>query len=343
MVLRMELRHLRYFVAVADTGSFGRAAATLRITQPALWRQVHDLEGELRVRLFERVGRRARLTGDGELLLRRARDVLAAAEHLLVHAQTLRDGEVGQLRIGATPQVMQAVLAPFLTRYLRDRPGVEVHLVEEGGAALPGRVERGDVDLALAIPQAGEPLAGRLLFPVRVLAAMPTAHRLARQATIDVGQLGDEPVLLLRGGFASRELFDAACRVAQVRPRIVLESGDYHSLLALAEAGRGLAIVPSTVRLPPRTLHPKPLVQGGRSVGVWGWIVWDRRRYLPPHATGFVDGLIDYISRHGYPGRDLERRAPPVPRPTPPSDHFTTDVAARAVPARARSRRGGAR
>lgn len=306
----MELRHLRYLVAVADTGSFGRAAANLSVTQPALWRQVHDLEAELRVRLFERVGRRVRLTTDGMLLVRSAREVLTSAEHLLVHARTLRDGDVGYLRIGATPQVMQTVVAPYLARYLKRYPDIELQLVEEGGASLPRLVERGDVDLALGIPRGGEPLDGRLLFPVRLVAALPPTHQLLHQAVIDVAQLGDESVLLLRTGFASRELFDAACRVSGVQPRIVLESGDSHSLLALAAAGRGLAIVPSTVRLPPRTLRGKPLVQGGQSVGTWGRIVWDRRRYLPGYAMSFVDGLLDHIRRHGYPGRELERRAP---------------------------------
>ena len=314
MVTSMELRHLRYFVAVADTGSFGLAAAALSVTQPALWRQVRDLERELQVPLFQRVGRRVRVTTDGELLRRSAREVLVAADHLLTHARMLRDGEVGHLRIGATPQVMQTVLAPFLKRYLRRRPGIEVHLVEEGAATLPARVERGDVDLALAVPRGREPLEGRLLFPIRVLAAMPVGHRLGRRASVDVTELRDEPVLLFRTGFASRELFDAACRVAGVRPRIVLESGDSHSLVELATAGRGLAIVPSTVRLPARRLRARPIVQGGRAVGIWGWIVWDRRRYLPAYAMSFVEGLLDHIRIHGYPGRDLERRGPPVPR-----------------------------
>ena len=327
----MELRHLRYLVAVADAGSFGRGAARMSITQPALWRQVHDLEAELRLRLFERVGRRVRLTTDGAMFVRSAREVLAAAEHLLVHAQTLREGEVGHLRIGATPQVMQAVLAPFLAHYLRRRPGIEVQLVEEGGASLSGLVERGDVDLALAIPRGGEPFEGRLLFPVRVLAAMLPTHRLGQRAVIDIAELRDEPVLLLRAGFASRELFDAACRVAGVRARVVLESGDAHSLLALAAAGRGLAIVPSTVRLPGRTLRGKLLVQAGQSVGTWGWIVWDRRRHLPAYAMSFIDGLMDHIRRRGYPGRDLERRAPPVPGPQAPVE-LTRAAAARRRP-----------
>jgi LysR family cyn operon transcriptional activator len=315
MVHVMELRHLRYFVAVADTGSFGRAATQLTITQPALWRQVHALEGELGVPLFERAGRRVRLTRDGHALLGRARDVLDAAAHLRAHAASLGAGEVGHLRIGGTPQIMQTVLAPFLARYLTLRPGVEVHLVEEGGASVPGLVVRGEVDLALAVLRGGEPLEGRPLMPVRVLVAVPAGHRLRRHAAVPMDDLRDEPLLLLRAGFGSREMFDAACRIAGMRPRIVLESGDAQSLLALAEAGRGVAIVPSTVPLGGRALTVKPLVQAGRSVGMWGWIVWDPRRYMPAYAASFVEGLLAYTRRHGFPGRALERRAPPLPLP----------------------------
>ena len=212
----MELRHIRYFFAVADAGAFSRAAAQLHITQPALWRQVHDLEAELGVRLFERAGRRVRLTGEGESLLRRARELLAAAEQLGEHARALRGGEVGTLRVGGSPQAIQSILAPFLARYLKSRPQVEVHLIEEGGARLPALVERGDVDLALAILRGGERLARRLLTPMRVLAVVPLNHRLRRQATVDVSDLQNEPVLLLRPGFGTREMFDGRDRKSVV-------------------------------------------------------------------------------------------------------------------------------
>jgi hypothetical protein len=115
----MELRHLRYFMAVAEAGAFSRAAARPRITQPALWRQVHDLEAELGVRLFERAGRTIRLTSAGEGLLGRSRELLDRVEQLAEHAHAMRSGEAGTLRVGGSPQVIQSVLAPFLARYLK--------------------------------------------------------------------------------------------------------------------------------------------------------------------------------------------------------------------------------
>ena len=310
----MEQRHLRYFVAVAEAGTFSRAAARLRVTQPGLWRQVRDLEGELGVRLFERSGRRVRVTGSGEGLLLRCRDLLADFQQLAEHAQAMRGGDAGKLSIAASPQVIQSLLAPFLTRYLKSRPGIDIHLVEEGGAHTLGLVERGEVQLALAVRRGADRLSGRLLFPVRVLAAMPPLHRLARRRIIEVSDLQDERVLLLRQGFGTREILDGACRIAHVTTRIVLEAGDPHSLIALAQAARGIAIVPSTVWFSDHTVRVVPVLHARESLGMWGWVVWDPKRFLPAFAKSFVDGLVEYSHRL-YPGRRFERRAPPLPRP----------------------------
>ncbi|HYU16492.1 MAG TPA: LysR family transcriptional regulator [Candidatus Acidoferrum sp.] len=310
----MELRHIRYFVAVAETGAFSLAATRLCITQPALWRQVRDLEAELGVRLFERVGRRVRVTSEGEGLERRSRELLAAVEQLAEHAHSVRSGEVGSLRVAISPQMIQSVLAPFLARFLKSRPGIDIHLIEEGGVRAAELVERGEAHLAFAVRSGNDQLRGRLLFPVRIVAAVAPAHRLARRETVDITDLQDERVLVLRHGFGTRETFDSACRVEQVRTRVVLESGDPQSLIALAEAGRGIALVPSTVRLIGRKVRVTPILQAGASLGMWGWIVWDPRRFLPAYATSFVEGLVEYTGRD-YPGRKLERRAPPVPRP----------------------------
>jgi DNA-binding transcriptional LysR family regulator len=310
----MDLRHLRYFVTVAETGAFSRAATRLRITQPALWRQVRDLERELGVRLFERMGRRVRVTGAGEGLLLRSRELLAGVDRLAEHAQAVRGGEVGSLSIGASPQMIQNVLAPFLSRYLRSRPGVDIQLIEEGAVRAAELVERGDVQLGMAIRSGHDRLEGRLLFPLRVLAAVAPRHRLAHRATIDLTDLEGERVLVLRRGFGTRELFDGACRVAHVHAHIVLEAGDPRTLIALVEAGRWVGIVPSTAAFTGRKVHVAPILHARTSLGVWGWVVWDPRRYLPAFARSFIDGLVEYTHRT-YPGRVFERHAPPVARP----------------------------
>jgi DNA-binding transcriptional LysR family regulator len=310
----MELRHLRYFVSVAEAASVSKAALCVHVSQPALSRQIRDLEIELGLRLFDRVGRRIQLTAEGEDLLRESRSVLSHAESLVERARSLVSGGTGILRIGATPQTMQSVLAGFLPKFQRARPGVDVRLSEEGGVRLYELVERGELHLALSGILTGHPLECRPLFPIRVLAVMTRSSRWRRRKTIEIMELASEPLLLLSKEFGSRQLFDAACRVAHVQPRVVLESHEPHSLITLAEAGQGVAVVPSTVRFVSKRVRIMPLLHSGESLGVWGGLAWDPRRSLPSYATRFIEDLAAYAARSG-PGRRFDTIAPPLSAP----------------------------
>lgn len=309
----MNLRQLRAFAAIADVGGFARAAGRLNVSQPALSRQIHALEAELGVPLFDRIGRRVQLTSEGEDLLRRSRRLLAEADSLGERARLLKSGQTGILRVGATPQVIENLLADFLTRYRRRHPGVEVHLVEDGGARLLGRLERGDVHLTMT-PVAGARFQYRLLYPMHVLAVASPAHRLSRRAVLEIAELAEEPLLLLRRDFGSRDWFDAACEVAHIRPRVLLESAAPHTLVALAATDYGIAVIPSNVLMPRGIVRAMPLVHRGASVGRWAHIVWDPVRFLAPYAKDFVEELVTH-ARRTYPGREFIRRAPPIPRP----------------------------
>ena len=309
----MELRHLRAFVAIVEAGGVARAGARLNVSQPALSRQILALEDHLGLRLFDRIGRRLRLTAPGEDLLLRSRRLLTEAQSLDERARALRAGEVGVLQVGATPQVIETLLAAFLSAYRRRHPGVEVRLVEDGGARLPGRLERGHVQLAL-MPAGDARFAQRALAPVYVLAVMSPGHRLARRALLDVGDLADVPLLLPRPDFGSRTWFDAACQVAHVHARVMLESGAPHTLIALAREGHGVAVVPSNAQVPLAGVRALPIMLRGTPIGRWAAISWDPQRFLAPYAVDFVDELLAHV-RKGYPGRELTRRAPPLPRP----------------------------
>jgi DNA-binding transcriptional LysR family regulator len=140
-----------------------------------------------------------------------------------------------------------------------------------------------------------------------------TARRTkSKRPTLDIMRLADEPLLLLRRDFGTRQLFDGACRIARLRPRIVLESGEPHTLVALAEAGHGVAVVPSTLRFLSTKVRVLPIVQKGESLGTWGGVVWDPRRSLSVHAAGFIEDLASHL-RGAFPGKRFDRVAPPVP------------------------------
>jgi DNA-binding transcriptional LysR family regulator len=308
----VELRHLRYFVAVAEAGSVSLAARRLNGTQPALSRQIRDLEQELGVRLFDRIGRKIVLTVDGDELLGHARRLLADAEAFRERAQALGGGESGVLRIGGTPQFIEAALPEVLARYRRARPGVEVRVIEDGAAPLVTRVRQGELHVAIGVLRA-EGLQSRILYPLRVLAVMTPHHRLARRRSLTVSDLASERLLMLDRGFQTRDLFEEACRAAQVQPRVSIESRSPQSLVALAAGGHGIAILPSVVRLDRSRVAIAGMVHDGRPLGLWGRVVWDPDRYLPTYAAAFVETLARY-TKASYPGHRL-RLTRAVPRP----------------------------
>jgi DNA-binding transcriptional LysR family regulator len=308
----MELRHFRYFLAVADAGNVSRAAQRLNITQPALSRQIQDLEGELACRLFDRIGRRIILTRDGEEILERTRRLLADAEALAERARALAGGEAGVLRIGATPQFIEAALPEVLTRYALTHPGIEVQLGEGGGGFLLRRVQQGELHIAIGLWRTGA-LQSQPLFPARVLAVMQRGYRLAGRNALTVADLGGIPLLLLEREFQTRELFDEACHRAHFEPRIRFESRSPQPLIALAAAGHGIAIVPSAVKLEPSRVAIAGMLDSSRPLGSWSHVVWDARRYLPTYAQGFIEVLEDY-TQTSYPGHQLGDLTRAVPR-----------------------------
>ena len=305
----MNLRQLRTFVAIADAGGLARAEGRLNLSQPAASRQIQALETDLGIPLFDRIGRRMHLTSEGEDLLRRSRRLLQDADAIGERARALKSGQNGILRVGATPQTIESTLAAFLTAYRRRHPGVEVHLVEEGTVRLPNRLGNGDVHLAL-IPY-DERFQCRTIYPMCLLAVFSEHHPLRRSRTLEVAQLRDESLLLLHAGFGSRVWFDAACQVAHIRPRMLLESAAPHTIIGLAREGYGVAVVPSTALVPRAGVRAAPLAQRGAAIGRWLAAAWDPQRFLASYAEQFVEELVAH-TRRDYPGREFIRRAPPL-------------------------------
>src|SRR5262245_21305497 len=147
----MDLRRMRTFVAVADQGSVSQAALRLRITQPALSRQIRDLQEELGLKLFERVGRRLSLTGEGDEFLGDCRTLLSHAASVVERAQALRRGNTGVLRVAASPQMIESVFPIFLRSYAKRCPGVHVKLIECAHADQLAKLETGEVHLAINV------------------------------------------------------------------------------------------------------------------------------------------------------------------------------------------------
>ncbi|HUJ85861.1 MAG TPA: LysR family transcriptional regulator [Burkholderiales bacterium] len=297
-------RRLRAFVTVAERSSFSAAAAALHITQPALSRRIAELESALGLRLFERTSRRVALTQSGQDLLARCRDLLTIGEALHERARALAGGKAGTLRVGCAPMNMERVVAPLIARYRERCPEVDLQLFEQGGERAQQAVLRGDLHVAVASPT--EPrLQARLLFPWRLLAVVPRGrpgHPLARGRTVDIVKLAQEPILTLPAGFGTRALFDAGCETASVRPAIRMEATAAQTLLAAAQAGYGVAVVPSVLIMNRRAVKALPVLAAGKSLGRWLAVVWNAQRHQPAYLAEFVDLLAGALKRD-YPGR----------------------------------------
>lgn len=312
----MDLRSLRFFAAVADHSGFSRAAEQLGISQPALSRQISALERELQVKLFDRVGRRTMLTAAGENLLERGRSLLHEADAIKSRAREIAGGSYGALRLGATPQSIESFVAKLLARYCARIPNVEISILEDGAANLVEATRSGLIHLAIASLPTGTELSGRPLFPIRTLAVVPRDHPLGGRDHIDITDLATYRLLLLRRNFLSRQLFDSACKMAHVNPKVLLESNNAQALLALAKVGQGIAILPSTVKLESVRQKVIPVWHEQKPIEMWMSAIWDPRRYLTPAAKIFIEEAYQF-TRKEFPGQEVRGVVAAIGQPRP--------------------------
>ncbi len=284
----MNLKHVRTFIAVVDYGGVSGAAAHLRITQPALSRQIQSLQDEVGLKLFDRVNRRLVLTSNAEEFLRQCRGLAAQADAVLDSAQSLGGGKTGVLRIGAAPQTIARFFPSFLQRYEREYPNVRVTLVEASGARQVEMVTKGELHFAVTIDFGGrERLASHPLPPVPLLVISHKRYGLGTRGIVDLRRLNGMPLLLGEREFAARTIFDAACRLARIAPNVRFEGSAPHTLAALAETGHGVAIVPGTLKFNSRRVRISRLQFNGEPVVLSMAVHWQEQRPLPHHAREF--------------------------------------------------------
>jgi LysR family hydrogen peroxide-inducible transcriptional activator len=241
----MELHQLRYFCAVAETGSFSRAAEQCHVAQPSLSQQIIKLEEELGARLFDRLGRSVRLTELGKTFLPRARAVLRELEAAKGDVVERKDFVGGPVAVGVIPTVGPYFLPRVLTSFSRKFPQVRFTVVEEITPVLLDRLRAGAIDVAiLALPIRGHEFETKPLLTERLFAALPKNHRLAKRTALSLRDLRSEPFLLLRDGHCFRDTAVAACDRARLHPQVIFESGQFSSLLSMVGAGMGVSIVP---------------------------------------------------------------------------------------------------
>jgi DNA-binding transcriptional LysR family regulator len=256
----MELRHIRYFLAVAEEKNFTRAAAKVGIGQPPLSQQIRDLEREIGAPLFHRLPHGAELTEAGESFLEKARGIVAQAEQAKAAAQRAARGETGRLRVGFSGSAAfnPAVPAP-IRDFRRAYPAVELSLLEANTQQLVGMMREGEVDVAFIRPAQTDPEGLRVFrFPEEpMLAALPTGHRLAGASALHLADLAKEAFILYPQtiGTGLYEEVVGHCRQAGFEPRmavgfepeLALKTPQMASVINLVAAEMGISIVPRSL------------------------------------------------------------------------------------------------
>ena len=251
MTERLELRHLRYFVAVAEELHFGRAARRLGITQPPLSLQIQRLETELGVRLFERTNRRVELTPAGKALLAEGRHVLADFDNAANAARRAARGETGSLTVAFAASVMFLSLPRIIRRFRAQFPSVRLELRELPTGSQIVALRNGELDIGfLREPPPDAELTTETVMREELLLALSKRHALASRKRLRLVDVANEDFVLfprdLAPGLHAHVL--AVCAEAGVHPRIVQTSRELYTTVSLVEAGLGVTIIPASVR-----------------------------------------------------------------------------------------------
>jgi len=283
----MELRHLRYFTAIAETGSMARAAEQVFVTQSTLSHQLAQLESELGVPLFERTGRSLRLTAAGRELLGHARGVLAQVEEGRRAVSQAGAAVSGVLRIGVIHSFVNSLVPGVAAAFVRGWPQARLQVQELTALDIEAQVAEGALDLGVAFhPPSNRSVMGEHLFDDELLLAVPADHPWAKRRSVRFAQLGDIPLAMWGPRFGTRRLLDAHFQRASVRPDIVVEIDSVDALQRLVEAGAAAAFLPArTTRAHARlrllkVTDPQPMRAAG--------LVWRRSSYRSAAAMAFV-------------------------------------------------------
>ncbi|MFF3323951.1 LysR family transcriptional regulator [Streptomyces sp. NPDC002889] len=245
----MQLQQLLYFVAVAETRHFTRAAERVHVSQPSLSQQIRGLEKELGADLFGRARGNVALTDAGEALLPLARRILADADTARHEVQELAQLRRGRVRLGATPSLCTGLLPEALRTFHDLHPGIQLLIEESGSHDLVRELARGSLDLALVVLPLPSPSPALTTIELlqEDLVVVSSATSKAPRRPVRIADLQGEPLVMFRHGYDLRELTVAACRAEGFDPSFTVEGGEMDAVLGFVRAGLGLAVVPSMV------------------------------------------------------------------------------------------------
>ena len=295
----MEIHQLRYFVSVAEIGSFTRAAQACYVAQPSLSQQIRKLEEELGQPLFERLGRNVRLTPAGHILYERATRILASlaeARDALRDPSRLHEGEI---QVAAIPTVAPYLLPRLLKAFTRSYRGAEVTVHEDFTAEIVRHCAAGDVDLGIvALPIEDERLAVEPLFSEDLLVAIPSKHALARKRRITLEELTRERFVLLSEIHCLGAQIVRFCERQGCTPAVTCRSAQLLTVQELVGLGQGVSLVPEMAARMDRSGKIVYRNLTGTKASRTLAMIWHKRRYQRPLVEGLVETIRAETARN---------------------------------------------
>ena len=292
----MQIQQLSYFVAVARTRHFTRAAEAAGVAQPTLSKQIRVLENTVGVALFVRDRGGIALTPAGEALLPHAQRIVIDVENAKHAVQEVAGMRRGRVRLGATPSLCDGLLADALRRFHDKYPGIDVRVEEGGSRDLTRSLVRGQLDMALVIVPLHDDAPDLETTPIlrESLVLASPADAPAASEPMAIADLRDQPLVMFREGYDLREVTMNACHAAGFEPNLSVEGGEMNAVLRFVEAGLGVAVVPSMVlstrpKLRATLLEPPRLE---RTIA----LAHRRADTLPQTAVAFKQDLIDHLA-----------------------------------------------
>jgi LysR family hydrogen peroxide-inducible transcriptional activator len=309
----MELHQLRYFVAVAQLENFTRAAQKCFVAQPSLSQQIIKLEREFGGPLFDRTGRKVRLTDRGRTLFDRAIEILAAVDGAK-RAMT-EDGDAPRITVGAIPTVAPYLLPPLLKRFLRDHPKTAVTVFENLTEYTIQACLEGEVDVGvLALPVAEEQLAIEPLFTEELLLAMTVGHPLVARRNVSMQDVSLERFILLSETHCLGQQVLSFCKGQSCQPAVSCRSAQLLTVQELVALGHGVSLIPQMAVSADRSQQTKYRSLSGERPARTIAMIWRKNRYRGPAVELFIAALRDYaVNGRGTSGR--RTRTPRGERP----------------------------
>lgn len=255
----MELRHLRYFVSLADALHFTRAAELLNVTQSTLSHQIRQLEEELGTQLFHRTARAIQLSTAGSLFLTYAKRILREADSAVTAVNDLDSLRRGTIKIAVIHTLVRAVVVPALGRFVTRHPLIQISIEEATTSRIEAALVDGSIDFGIAVaPHRCSELASEVLFEEDYLVALGAHHPLASAKALLIEELRDVPLVLLTQAFATRRLVDHCFETARVTQRVMVECASIEAVFDLVDSTNLATIMPATALRAHPGLHRIP-------------------------------------------------------------------------------------